>query len=66
MQEAFYAARLRDRHGIEVVVPEPAAQHLVDGVIYEELCLANKEAVLSTGPIPEALIHLYKTRKSAP
>jgi len=38
MQEGFYKNRLRDEHGVDVVVPEPAEQALVHEVIYDELC----------------------------
>lgn len=41
MEEAFYRDRLRDRHGLRVIVPEPADRDLVHRVIYEELCLGN-------------------------
>jgi aspartate racemase len=37
MEEAFYAARLRERHGIEVLVPEKDDRELVHRVIMEEL-----------------------------
>jgi aspartate racemase len=38
MEEAFYKGRLRDRHGIEAIVPDEAGRAMVHGVIYEELC----------------------------
>lgn len=38
MAEEFYRGRLA-RHGLEVVVPEPADQTLVNDIIYRELCL---------------------------
>jgi aspartate racemase len=38
MELDFYAERLRQRHGIEVVVPEEADRELVDRVIFDELC----------------------------
>lgn len=38
MEEGFYRDRLRDRHGLEVLVPERADRDVVHGVIYEELC----------------------------
>jgi aspartate racemase len=41
MEEAFYRDRLRDRHGLRVIVPEAADRDLVHRVIYEELCLGN-------------------------
>jgi aspartate racemase len=41
MEEAFYRDRLRQRHGIEVLVPPPADRETVHRVIYEELCLGR-------------------------
>lgn len=38
MAQDFYKGRLRDRHGIDVAVPDPAGRALVHRVIYEELC----------------------------
>jgi len=38
MEESFYRDRLRDRHGLEVVVPEREDREIVHRVIYEELC----------------------------
>jgi aspartate racemase len=39
MEGEFYVGRLRDRHGLEVVVPEAADRRVVHGVIYDELCV---------------------------
>ena len=41
MEEAFYRDRLRDRHGLRVIVPDTADRDLVHRVIYDELCLGN-------------------------
>ena len=41
MEEAFYRDRLRDRHGLHVIVPEATDRDLVHRVIYEELCLGT-------------------------
>ncbi len=41
MEGDFYAGRLRDRHGLEVLVPDEADRALVHRVIYEELCLGQ-------------------------
>ena len=38
MEQEFYRGRLRDRFGIEAVVPGEADRHLVHRVIYDELC----------------------------
>ncbi|PFG34269.1 aspartate/glutamate racemase family protein [Sanguibacter antarcticus] len=37
MEESFYRDRLRERWGIEVLVPEPADRELVDRVVFDEL-----------------------------
>jgi amino-acid racemase len=38
MEEEFYRGRLRDRFGIEAIVPVEADRRLVHRVIYDELC----------------------------
>lgn len=38
MEQDFYSGRLRERHGLEVLVPEPADRALIHQVIYDELC----------------------------
>ncbi|MDR0184483.1 aspartate/glutamate racemase family protein [Lysobacter arvi] len=38
MEQAFYRQRLIERHGLDVLVPEPDERDLVHRVIYEELC----------------------------
>jgi aspartate racemase len=38
MEETFYAERMRNRFGIEILVPSPASRQLVHDVIYQELC----------------------------
>lgn len=39
MEQAFYRDRLRDRHGLRVVVPGSEDRETVHRIIYEELCL---------------------------
>jgi aspartate racemase len=39
MEQDFYVGRLRDRHGLDVIVPEPGDRALVHRVIYDELCV---------------------------
>jgi aspartate racemase len=41
MEQGFYADRLRDRDGLQVLVPDAADRAIVDRVIYEELCLGE-------------------------
>ena len=38
MEWGFYRDRLRERHGIEAIVPPPAERALVNRIIFEELC----------------------------
>jgi aspartate racemase len=39
MEQDFYVGRLRDVHGLEVLVPGEADRRIVHDVIYDELCL---------------------------
>lgn len=39
MDGDFYRGRLRDRHGLEVMLPDPGGREMVNRVIYDELCL---------------------------
>ena len=41
MEQAFYRERLRDRHGLEVLVPDAADRDTVHRIIYDELCLGD-------------------------
>lgn len=41
MEEEFYRARLRERHGLAVIVPAAPEREIVHRVIYEELCLGR-------------------------
>jgi len=43
MEQDFYRDRLRERHGLRVLVPEAAERDTVHRVIYEELCLGRIE-----------------------
>jgi aspartate racemase len=38
MEQDFYVGRLRDVHGLEVLVPDEGDRRIVHAVIYEELC----------------------------
>lgn len=38
MEQDFYVGRLSERHGLEVLVPEPADRALVHRVVFDELC----------------------------
>src|SRR5213592_863854 len=39
MEQDFYVGRLRELHGLEVLVPEEPDRRIVHSVIYEELCV---------------------------
>jgi aspartate racemase len=39
MEEDFYVGRLRERHGLDVVLPSPGDRARVHDVIYDELCV---------------------------
>jgi aspartate racemase len=39
MEQDFYVGRLQDKHGLNVLVPDPEDRALVHSVIYDELCL---------------------------
>ena len=39
MEQDFYVGRLRDRHGLTVLVPDEADRRIVHSVIYDELCV---------------------------
>jgi aspartate racemase len=39
MEQAFYRDRLRERHGLKVIVPDEDDRGIVHRIIYEELCL---------------------------
>jgi aspartate racemase len=38
MEQDFYTGRLRDRHGIDALIPDEEGRALVHRIIYEELC----------------------------
>ncbi len=39
MEQAFYAGRLEEKHGLRVIIPTPEEREIVHQVIYEELVL---------------------------
>src|SRR5262249_6981323 len=39
MEQDFYVGRLRDRHGLDVVLPDERDRRLVHDVIFRELCI---------------------------
>jgi aspartate racemase len=43
MEQDFYVGRLREQHGLEILVPDAADRKIVHDVIYEELCVGRIE-----------------------
>jgi len=41
MEQEFYVGRLRDKHGLDVLVPDADDREVVHDVIYEELCVGT-------------------------
>jgi aspartate racemase len=41
MEQDFYRERLRERHGLAVLVPPPEDRDIVHRIIYDELCLGQ-------------------------
>ena len=41
MEQDFYSGRLRDRHGISVLIPEEDERGVIHGILYDELCLGE-------------------------
>jgi amino-acid racemase len=41
MEEGFYRDRLRERHGIDVIVPDADDREAVHRIIYDELCVGR-------------------------
>ncbi len=41
MEQPFYRARLKEQHGLNVLVPNEAARQQVHQIIYNELCLGK-------------------------
>jgi aspartate racemase len=39
MEQDFYVGRLRDMHGLQVLIPDPDERRVVHNIIYDELCL---------------------------
>jgi aspartate racemase len=41
MEQDFYVGRLREKHGLDVLVPDADDRRIVHDVIYEELCVGQ-------------------------
>ncbi len=54
MEQDFYTGRLRDKYGLDVIVPDQADRTLVHQIIYDELCVgrvteASRRAFVEVG-----------------
>ena len=59
MEEDFYRGRLVQRHGLDVIVPDPAERETIHRVIYDELCLGKVEEC-SRRAYREIIAHLVE------
>jgi aspartate racemase len=41
MEQDFYKGRLREKHGLEVIVPEEKDREVIHAILYNELCLGE-------------------------
>jgi len=41
MEQDFYKGRLKDKHGIEVVIPSEEERKVIHNILYSELCLGE-------------------------
>jgi len=41
MEQDFYRDRLRERHGLNVLIPPPGDREIIHRIIFEELCLGR-------------------------
>ncbi len=41
MEQEFYKGRLKDKHGISVLIPNEQDRRIVHDIIYNELCLGK-------------------------
>ena len=44
MEQDFYKGRLKDKYGLEVVVPDAGDRKIIHAIIYNELCVGKIEA----------------------
>ena len=51
MEQDFYKGRLRQKHGINVIVPGSDDRQFIHDVIYKELCLGKIEAASREGSV---------------
>lgn len=43
MEQGFYRDRLKEKHGLEVLIPDDEDRQIVHRIIYQELCLGKLE-----------------------
>lgn len=58
MEEGFYAKRLRDKYGLEVIIPSSNDRKSMDDIIYNELCVGkiNENSRLNLSSIMKSLV----------
>jgi aspartate racemase len=57
MEQDFYKGRLRDKHGLEVLIPSPEERQVVHDILYTELCLGEVKE-LSKGKFKSVIQNL--------
>lgn len=57
MEQSFYKGRLTDKYGLEVIVPDKDDRHVVNRVIYDELC-CGQVTFSSKDLFREIIVHL--------
>jgi aspartate racemase len=45
MEQDFYTGRLKDKHGIEVLIPEEDERKSIHAILYDELCLGEIKTI---------------------
>lgn len=57
MEQRFYKGRLTDKHGLEAIVPDEDERHVINRVIYDELC-CGQVTLSSKETFREIIVHL--------
>jgi aspartate/glutamate racemase len=65
MEQDFYVGRPRDRHGLDVLVPDPDERRIVHDAIYDELVLGQVNDCLEIRAPLEETLHLQSARAPA-
>jgi aspartate racemase len=59
MEEGFYARRLEEKYGLQVIVPPVEERRVVDSIVYDELCVGKvaESSRLTLAKIMKALVN---------